>query len=290
MISPARTCPRRTQPGELACRSKLRRWLNGIPQSKGAVCVKETGNWMKIWKAEEEHAFSGWDFSHLAGRQKSDPLPWDYRGEVLDGLKPEHRLLDMGTGGGEFLRTLAHPPENTAVTEGYAPNLALCRERLAPLGVDVREWSGDGPLPFADGLFDRVINRHECFSADEAARVLKPGGWFVTQQVGGQNCIDLRKRLGFAPPPSAHDLAHNVELLRRAGFEILRAQECFNPCRFFDTGALVFHARVIEWEFPGFTVERCFDRLLDVQREIGARGFIEATEHRFLVVARRGNA
>ena len=38
------------------------------------------------------------------------------------------------------------------------------------------------------------------------------------------------------------------------------------------------------------TVERCFDRLLDVQREIGARGFIEATEHRFLVVARRGNA
>lgn len=249
--------------------------------------MNQTDYWKEIWKAEETHAFSGWDFSHLDGRQDCDPLPWDYRAEVQNVLLESHRLLDMGTGGGEFLRTLAHPFANISVTEGYAPNLALCRAQLEPLGVEVRDADGAGPLPFEDGRFDRVINRHEDFRAGEVLRVLKPGGRFVTQQVGGSNCIDLRKRLGFEPPHSDHDLAHNVDALRRAGFEILRAEERFGRSRFYDTGALVFHARVIEWEYPGFSVDRCWEALLEIQREIERCGFITATEHRFLIVAQK---
>ena len=97
--------------------------------------MNQADHWKEIWKAEETHAFSGWDFSHLDGRQDYDPLPWDYRAEVQNGLLESHRLLDMGTGGGEFLRTLAHPFANISATEGYAPNLALCRAQLEPLGV-----------------------------------------------------------------------------------------------------------------------------------------------------------
>ena len=70
--------------------------------------------WKEIWKMEENHAFSGWDFSHLNGRAVSDPLPWDYRNEALRGLEPRHCILDMDTGGGEFLLSLKHPAENTA--------------------------------------------------------------------------------------------------------------------------------------------------------------------------------
>lgn len=243
----------------------------------------------RIWQGEEECAFSGWDFSHLDGRWTDAELPWDYRAEVLDGLAPEHRLLDMGTGGGEFLMTLGHPPAVTAVTEGYPPNLALCRERLSPLGVDVRAVNEDDRLPFEDERFDRVINRHESFRVDEVRRVLRPGGRFVTQQVGGENDRALSERLieGFRPAFPDHDLAHNVRALIEAGFEILRAEEHLGPIRFYDTGALVFFARVIPWEFPGFSVERCWDRLTDVQREIEQRGCVEGTEHRFLIVARR---
>ena len=243
--------------------------------------LRETG------LAEEKHAFSGWDFSHLNGRAVSDPLPWDYRNEALRGLEPRHCILDMDTGGGEMLLSLGHPFENTAVTEAYAPNLALCREKLAPLGVEVVGAEGEKPLPFADGRFDRVLNRHGSFLSDELFRILKPGGIFVTQQVGARNCFDLRERLGFAMPPSDHDLAHNREMLEAAGFEILRAEENFGKCRFYDTGAVVFHAKIIEWEFPGFSVEKNWERLMDIQREIERKGYIEATEHRFLIVARK---
>ena len=56
---------------------------------------------------------------------------------------------------------------------------------------------------------------------------------------------------------------------------------------FFDVGAFVWFAHIIEWEFPGFSVERCFAQLLEMQREIEARGRIEGTTHRYLIVARK---
>ena len=73
------------------------------------------------------------------------------------------KLLDYDTGGGEFLLTLGHPYENTAATEGFPPNVALCRAPLTPLGIDLRECSDPACLPFADSSFDIVINRHGDF-------------------------------------------------------------------------------------------------------------------------------
>jgi len=244
-------------------------------------------NLKEIWFKEEKHAFSGWDFSHLNGRQEYDPLPWDYRTEVLKELEPAHSLLDMGTGGGEFLMTLGHPYENTSVTEGYPPNLALCRERLAPLGVEVKESTAEMELPFREARFDRVINRHESYPVSEVLRVLKPGGKFITQQVGGRNCFDLRERLGFMVPENDFDMEHEAAKFAAAGFRILRAEECFSKLRFFDTGAVVFHAKIIEWEFPGFSVEKNWNELMDIQKEIEECGCIECTEHRFLIAAQK---
>ena len=132
------------------------------------------------WKAEERIAYiHGWDFSHIVGRYtEEDDLPWDYRETILRHLKPEMKILDIDTGGGEFLLSLGHPYENTAATEGYGPNVDLCRRKLAPLGVDFREWNGRGPLLFADSSFDIVINRHGDLDAARIARVLKHGDFF----------------------------------------------------------------------------------------------------------------
>lgn len=56
------------------------------------------------------------------------------------------QLLDYDTGGGEFLLSLGHPYRNTAATEGYPPNVELCRQVLLPLGVDFRPC--DDPKKF----------------------------------------------------------------------------------------------------------------------------------------------
>src|SRR5579875_3871566 len=56
-------------------------------------------------QAEYEHPFSGWDFSYLDGRWVEDwsALTWDYRAAIEARLPQTRSLLDLGTGGGEFL-------------------------------------------------------------------------------------------------------------------------------------------------------------------------------------------
>ena len=240
-----------------------------------------------LWTKAQEQPIAGWDFSRLDGRMESGALPWDYRAIVLSRLKPDSRLLDMGTGGGEFLLGLGHPNRLTSVTEGYAPNLALCRERLSPLGIEVKAVREDNRLDFPAASFDLIINRHEDLSAPEVFRCLKPGGMFITQQVGGCNNHDLAKRLipGCAPSFPEHTLIDNVRLLEAAGFEIIRREEAFPRVRFYDVAALVYFAKIIEWEFPGFSVDTSFEQLISLQEELETTGHIDGTEHRFLIAA-----
>ena len=46
-------------------------------------------------------------------------------------------------------------------------------------------------------------------------------------------------------------------------------------------------ARIIEWEFPGFSVEKCFDRLLQMQAKLEQKGSIDGTIHRYLIIVRK---
>lgn len=59
------------------------------------------------------------------------------------------------------------------------------------------------------------------------------------------------------------------------------------PIYFYDTGALVWFAKIIEWEFVDFSVARCFEQLLEVEEEISEKGFVEGKVHRFYFVGRK---
>lgn len=197
-------------------------------------------------------------------------------------------MLDMETGGGELLLTLGHPYDRTAVTEGYLTNVQLCEERLSPLGVKV-SYVTDDKLPFEASTFDTVINRHGSYEEQEVFRVLKPGGHFITQQVGGRNNLSLSEKLvdGYKQQFPKHDLAHCVPKLREAGFDIILSEEAFSPTRFFDLGAVVYLAKALVWEYPDFSIEESFENLYRLQSELEAKGCIECSEHRFLIVAEK---
>lgn len=216
-------------------------------------------------------------------------MPWNYEAIVRKFLLNCSKLLDMDTGGGEFLLGLNHPYKNTSATEGYPPNVALCKKVLLPLGIDFREATDVRQLPFSDSTFDMVINRHGDFSAEEVFRVLKPNGLFITQQVGAKNDRELVELLlpNTSIPYPEQDLKKAIKKFTNAGFEILESQEAFPKIKFYDVGALVWFARIIEWEFPGFSVDKCFNRLCIGQKLIDEKGAIEASTHRFLIVAKK---
>lgn len=244
------------------------------------------------WKREEELAHMiGWDFSHLEGRcSEENELPWDYAQVIKNYLSDEMTLLDMETGGGEFLLSLGHPHIRTAATEGYAPNVEYCRDVLLPLGINFQEADGLGVLPFDAESFDVVTNRHGDYSVAELQRVLKSGGLFITQQVGAENDRELVELL----QPDVKDLPYpdqylklRVKELEDEGFRILEKGEAYRPIKFFDVGALVWFAKIIEWEFPGFEVNRYLENLYNAQAILDKEGVIEGQTHRFYIVARK---
>ncbi len=240
--------------------------------------------------ADANHPFAGWDFSHISatGRMAEAPLSWSYASKLLMRLRKAQSLLDMGTGGGEFLSSLQPLPPHTCATEGYAPNIPVARQRLEPLGVQVYEVGEDGQLPFGDNQFDLVIDRHEYYDPTEVMRVLKPGRQFVTQQVGSTNENDLNVLMGAEKYQFANwTVDYAVQQLQDAGWRIVEQKEDYPIMRFFDVGAIVYYLKAIPWQIPDFSVEGYFDKLVEIHNHIEQHDYIDFHMDYFLIIAEK---
>lgn len=251
---------------------------------------------LDAWRAEETGQPEGWDFSALVGRLTESDLPWDFATACRTVLQGSTAALDMGPGGGEHLLTLrgALPPDTTA-TEGWGPNLPVARSALEPAGIAVVAFGqpdddpAPAPMPFPDDRFDVVLNRHEAYHPLEVARVLRPGGRFVTQQVGGDDLTEVRQALDH--PPTAPHVRHDVlrDGLASAGLEVVDGAESVDHYVFADVAALVAYLQLVPWEAPeDFTVDRYADALLGLHASGPATGApLRVTRTRFWLLARK---
>jgi hypothetical protein len=213
---------------------------------------------------------TGWDFRWLGHRLTTHPLEWSFASLVAEHARGSTDLLDMSTGGGEWLADLRHRPERTVATESWPPNVTIADARLRPLGVRL-VWSEDTPdnvaqlrdqprgrLPFRAGSFSLIVNRHASFLAAEVARVLSAGGTFLTEQVGG-DYADVYEALGLPHPRPAGE-TWSVTLasrqIRDAGLDIVDSREATLITEFTDVGAFAWYLKAVPWAVPNFTVER----------------------------------
>ncbi len=233
--------------------------------------------------------FSGWDFSVVADRWRTSPPSWDYPALARHYMQGITSMLDEETGGGEIFASLAPFPRHTWATENYPPNILVAKACLEPLGVQVISDYSLSSLPLPAGSLNLVINRHGGYCESELYRLLKPGGVFMTQQVGGKNNIRLNELIQDTPRFKYSYWTKNVitRLLSDAGFEILTAREEFINAAFTDIGAVVFCLRIISWQIEDFSIEKYRDKLLTIHQEILAHGPLQVREHRILVEARK---
>ncbi len=232
--------------------------------------------------------FSGWDFSWLEGKYTEAAPAWDYLALARERMRAASSMLDMDTGGGEILSSLAPFPPDTRATESWDKNIPVARARLEPLGIRVSSFAENAHLPFEDSAFDLALNRHGAYDPLELRRILKPGGILLTQQVGGKNQLRINQLLqdevqfeySFWTP------AYAVEQLEAAGFTILQVREDFPEVNFYTLGALVYYLRVIHWQVEGFTPQGYLEKLYAIYTLIQQKGKLVTHEHRFLIEAR----
>jgi SAM-dependent methyltransferase len=230
-----------------------------------------------------DHPFSGWDFSYLRGRWQEEEPSWNYDQLVYQRTRQVNSLLDMGTGGGEFLASLAPLPPLTYATESWLPNIPIARQRLESLNVHVLTLHSDDAVSMVDESIELVINRHESFDASEVYRILKPGGSFITQQVGPRDNIQLNEWITGQIPYITWTLEDETQKLVDAGLQIVNAQETFPETRFYDIGAVVYYLKVISWQIEGFTVDTYLEALYQLHQTIVNNGFIRVQSHRYLI-------
>ncbi len=165
--------------------------------------------------------------------------------------------------------------------------MEVARRRLEPLGVRVSYIEKDEQIPFADEEFDLVVNRHESYCPKEVHRILKPGGLFITQQVGGTNDQELNEWLAAPNDEFAHwNLDYAVRKLEPY-FDIEGRDEEVTRSRFYDLGAVVYYLSVIPWQIPDFSVERYDRQLRELHRTLEQQGYLDTSCHRFIIAARK---
>jgi SAM-dependent methyltransferase len=239
--------------------------------------------------AEAEAApITGWDFSWLDGRATEERPPWGYSRMVAARLPSVDCLLDVQTGGGEMLASVGPLPRVTVATEPWLPNVPVAARRLHPLGAHV--VAADGPdLPFRAESFDLVICRHPTVTPWLGiARVLRPGGSVLSQQIGGGNVGELQEAM-LGPPTSAQTRSPSREraAAEANGLEVVDERQADLRCVFDDIAAVVYFLRLVVWIVPGFSVDRYRAELRALHDRITAVGPFVATSRRFLIEARK---
>jgi len=233
-----------------------------------------------------QQPFLGWDFVCLEGSYIEEMLPWDYREVLLTKTKKVRSMPDLGTGGGEFLSSLGPLAGKAYATEAYAPDLAIARDRLKPLGVYFVEIGADDVLPRHRRVLRpsnrpaRVVFGQRTLQDTEARFA------FVTQQVGPTNNREIAE-LFENRTPDAWSLEEAVAKLKTAGLRVIHTANTIQTSSFRDVGALVYYLRTIPWQVPGFSVDKHIDELMKVHNTIRRKGEFEVTTHRCLIEAEK---
>jgi hypothetical protein len=238
-----------------------------------------------------------WRAGFLAGRFRADEPGWSHEAMARSLLTAAESALDMGTGEGGVLASLAPLPNLMVAYEEWWPTVPTANATLAPLGVHLvvalgstdnvaRPNASARPgLPFRSEVFDVVLNRHEAFDPLEVRRIIKPNGRFLTQQVGSDETTSVRALLGLPVDENAWTAAVAVAQLELAGWVVDEIHEDRLTMRFSDIAALIGYLRSTPWAFEDLdwvTVTQQLQQLHALSRSKP----IEAVSHRFVVSAR----
>jgi SAM-dependent methyltransferase len=212
---------------------------------------------------------SGWNFD--VHSRFLEPRAWDYDDLAARLISSATSLLDIGTGGGERLSRYCRHYQNFAVaTESWPPNAPLAASALGVLEIPVVHCD-DEHLPFADASFDLVLNRHSGLNPADAARVLRPGGTLLTEQVW-DHWRELKAYFPRMVEYRGYYTRFRHELVE-AGLEVVDARTSVVPAAYHSLGDFVFMLCVANWTIPDLDpLGRDLETLLQLERDRSSPG------------------
>ena len=232
----------------------------------------------------------GWNFSRVrAGR---DPVLWDYVDVVRQYIKPLDRVLDIGTGGGEIFFSLApYFAEGVGIDQNPAM-IKVARRNQSALSLDnisltVMEGSD---LGFDADEFDVVLLRHLRVYVGEIVRVLRQGGYFITQMVGQRSSLNILDAFGWTPTSFGPDwwqtVAELADQFRLHGCQIITQAEYDVPYWFHDLESFMFWLMSVPWP-EDIELQKHWQNINRILETSQTERGIETNEHRGLLIVQK---
>jgi SAM-dependent methyltransferase len=210
------------------------------------------------------------------------PVPWEYHDVVLGYLRSSDVVLDVGTGAGERLRDLAPSFGHGLGIDADPEMVRLARENPAAGNLSFRV--GSERLESVPETFDVIIDRHAPFDLGAIAAHLRPGGYFLTQQVGERNMACVKAALGQpASPP-----ATGRQAIAASGLRPLAVMEYDVEYVVRDIESLVFWLTALDPAHADIDGRAALASAAILNRvlagNVDKRGFV-TNEHRYLAIA-----
>ena len=211
---------------------------------------------------------------------------------VRDLLGGTEKVLDVGTVGGEKLVQLADAFGSATGIDIDPEMVETARQNLPVelLGrIDFRNGTARS-TGMQDSSVEVVLNRHSVVDVPEIARVLRPGGLFISQHVGERNLAAVVSPFG----GQKFDGDQHPEIVRDSflsnGFKVERFEEYDVDYEFLDLESLFFQIKAIGAYPP---VELKFEHIAEALLRVVTGtatpvGRYRSNEHRWLTVARAG--
>ncbi len=223
----------------------------------------------------------GWDFSSM--KTWRAPVDWDYLEEVKKYLNPSSSVLDIGTGGGERFIQLSNIFKNGLGVDIDPKMIDIARQNAH--AVDNVEFIvSSEKLARIEKDFDLILNRHAPFNLTAIFNHLKPGGYFITQQVGENNMQNVKKALN---QKHENPTITKNEILKN-GLSIVSFQEYDVEYVVKDIESLIFWLKALDMLHADIATNKAIDNVeilnAILKGNVDEGGFV-TNEHRYLVIA-----
>jgi len=232
----------------------------------------------------------GWDFSRI--HIKRAPVLWEYVDVVRSYLKPTDRVLDIGTGGGEIFFSLA-PFFSEGIGVDHNPAMVeTARRNKSAMSMDnisLERMEGDDLRSDGDE-FDIVLQRHSKVYVSEIVRVLRPGGYYITQTVGKRSSLNFLNAFGWTPASfgpdwwqSVAELAdqfrvHNCHIIAQVEYDVLYSFE--------DVESFMFWFMAVPWP-EAIELDKHWQNINRILETCQTEKGIETNEHRGLLIVQK---
>lgn len=232
----------------------------------------------------------GWDFSSV--HIERSPVPWDYVDVVRKYLRPTDRVLDIGTGGGEIFLSLApFFREGVGIDQSSSMiEAALHNQHSLSIGNASLIKMDGRDLHFASDDFDVILLRHAHVYTGEIVRVLRPGGYFITQTVGQRSSLNLLNTFDWTPANFGPDWWQPVATLadefRSYGCHIIAEAEYDIPYWFLDVGSFLFWLLAVPWP-ETIELDKHWQYINKILETCQTERGIQTNEHRGLLIVQK---